>query len=95
MTDQPEKKPRKKSVRKKEGVVQRLDDVRLASTAKLVPKGFKPFALRNMETEQDVIDFLRTVADAGDVDAQYLVKVLETFTVNDLIVEGVVRIVKD
>lgn len=90
----PKKKPRKKVQKKTNSDVQRLDTVRLASTAKLVPRGFKPFSLSNMETEQDVINLLTASAEAGDVDAQYLLKVLESRTVNDLIVEGVIRIQK-
>ncbi len=70
-----------------------LDRIRLGGTP-IVPKGFKPFALKGMNTEQDVIDFLQSGADAGDKDAQLLLDLLKVMTVNDLIVEGVLKIQK-
>lgn len=70
-----------------------LDRIRLGGTP-IVPKDFKPFALKGMTTEQDVIDFLQSGADAGDKDAQLLLDLLKVMTVNDLIVEGVIRIQK-
>ena len=84
----PNKKPSKRQVNKKV-----LDRVRLGGTP-IVPKGFKPFALKGMNTEADVIAFLEEGASRGDKDAELLLDLLKVMTVNDLIVEGVIRIQK-
>lgn len=70
-----------------------LDRVRLAGTP-IVPKGFKPFVLTGMSTEGEVVEFLQKGADAGDKDAQLLLDLLKVMTINDLIVEGVLKIQK-
>jgi hypothetical protein len=70
-----------------------LDRVRLAGTP-IVPKGFKPFVLSGMSSEDDVVEFLRKGVEAGDKDAELLLDLLKVLTVNDLIVEGVIRIQK-
>ena len=80
--------PNKKQVNKRV-----LDRVRLAGKP-IVPKGFKPFTLKGLTTEQEVVDFLQKGADSGDKDAQLLLDLLKVMTVNDLIVEGVLRIQK-
>lgn len=74
--------------------LRRLDSTRLGMSSRLVPKSFKPFGLHGMETEQDVIDVLTASKEAGDTDAEMVLKLLESFTVNDLIVEGIIRLEK-
>lgn len=61
----------------------------------LVPKGFKPWVVGDVSTEQDVKDLLAMSAEAGDPDAVFLLGLLETVSVNDLIVEGAIRLERD
>lgn len=75
--------PRKKP--KPEGLV------RLGSSH-VVPKGFTPYVVRDPDSEQDVLDFLLSAAEAGDVDAELLLGLLKVMSLNDLIVEGAIRI---
>lgn len=70
-----------------------LDRVRLGGTP-IVPKGFKPFTLKGLSTEDEVREFLQKGVEAGDKDAELLLDLLKVMTVNDLIVEGVLRIQK-
>ena len=105
MTSRPKKSisgsaSKKKAPKKKDTNInqteqlRRLDSTRLGMSSRLVPKTFKPFGLRGMETEQDVIDVLTISSEAGDTDASMVLKLLESFTVNDLIVEGIIRLEK-
>jgi hypothetical protein len=72
----------------------RTEGVRLAGS-NIVPKGFKPYVVRNPKTEQDVVDFLVAAAEAGDNDAELLLGLLKVMSLNDLIVEGAIRLRKD
>ena len=67
------------------------EGLRLAGS-RIVPKGFKPYVVRDPKTEQDVVDFLSDAAEAGDVDAELLLGLLKVMSLNDLIVEGAIRI---
>ena len=69
----------------------RPDGVRLAGS-NIVPKGFKPYVVRDPDTEQEVVEFLSAAAEAGDVDAELLLGLLKVMSLNDLIVEGAIRI---
>lgn len=69
----------------------RPDGVRL-SGSNIVPKGFKPYVVRDPDTEQEVVEFLSAAAEAGDVDAELLLGLLKVMSLNDLIVEGAIRI---
>lgn len=69
----------------------RPEGVKLAGS-NIVPKGFKPYVVRDPNTEQDVVDFLSSAAEAGDVDAELLLGLLKVMSLNDLIVEGAIRI---
>lgn len=66
-------------------------EIRLSGSG-LVPKGFTPWVVRDARTEQDVLDFLGEAAEAGDPDAEFLLGLLERVSVNDLIVEGAIRL---
>jgi len=77
--------------RKPNSVDKTLGSVRLGGS-NVVPKGFKPFTVHNVAHEQDVVDILEKSAEAGDVEAKFLLGLLESLSVNDLIVEGVIRI---
>jgi len=62
------------------------------SGSNIVPKGFKPYVVRDPKTEQDVVDFLSSAAEAGDWEAELLLGLLKVMSLNDLIVEGAIRI---
>lgn len=55
-------------------------------------EGFTPYVVRDPGSEQDVLDFLLSAAEAGDVDAELLLGLLKVMSLNDLIVEGAIRI---
>lgn len=69
-------------------------EIRLSGSG-LVPKGFTPWVVGDVSTEQDVKDLLGMSAEAGDPDAVFLLGLLERFSVNDLIVEGAIRLERD
>lgn len=89
----PDQSRRSHNSQKKEINKQVLDRLRLGGS-QILPKGFKPFSLKGMKTEEEVIAFLQAGADRGDADAQLLIDLLKVLTVNDLIVEGAIRLEK-
>ena len=69
-----------------------LDRLRLSSEKRLVPKTFKPWVFKGVKTEAEAIDFLRSAAETGDPDAEILLNLLNHVSMEDLIVEGIVRV---
>lgn len=69
-----------------------LDRLRLSTEKRLVPKTFKPWVFKGVKTEADALDFLRAAAESGDPDADILLNLLNHVSMEDLIVEGIIRV---
>lgn len=69
----------------------RLGKVRLTSTT-VTPDGFKPWHFKDCKTEDCVLSILVNARDSGDPDASFLLDLLGIYSVNDLLVEGLITI---
>lgn len=69
-----------------------LDRMRLSTEKRLVPKTFKPWVFKGVKTEDEALDFLRAAAETGDPDADILLNLLKYVSMEDLIVEGIIRV---
>ena len=83
---------RQKTTKKKQTDSQRvLGKTRLSSDF-VTPKDFKPWHFKDCKTEDDVLSVLVNARDAGDSDASFLLDLLGIYSVNDLLVEGLISI---
>ena len=83
---------REKTVKKKNtGSDNKLGKTRLSSTT-VTPTGFKPWHFKDCKTEDCVLSILIGARDAGDPDASFLLDLLGIYSVNDLLVEGLITI---
>jgi hypothetical protein len=79
------------SPKKREANKKGLGQMRLGGS-RLVPKSFVPVTLMNVKTEADAMSQLREFANAGDPQAKTILDLLGRHSLNDLIVEGIVRL---
>jgi hypothetical protein len=81
-----QKNPKKRSVNKSDVSVNRL-----GSSIK-VSRDFRPWMIKRGLSEAEVIDFLCDARDAMDPDANYIMMMLDSHSLEELIVEGLIRI---
>ena len=79
------------SPRKREANKNGLGQMRLGGS-RLVPKSFVPVTLMNVTTEAEAISELTKFANAGDPQAKTILDLLGRHSLNELIVEGIVRL---
>jgi hypothetical protein len=81
-----QKNPKKRSVNKSDVSLNRL-----GSSIK-VSRDFRPWMIKRGLSEAEVIDFLCDARDAMDPDANYIMMMLDSHSLEELIVEGLIRI---
>jgi hypothetical protein len=81
-----QKNPKKRSANKSDVSVNRL-----GSSIK-VSRDFRPWMIKRGLSEAEVIDFLCDARDAMDPDANYIMMMLDSHSLEELIVEGLIRI---
>ena len=81
-----QKNPKKRSVNKSDVSLNRL-----GSSIK-VSRDFRPWTIKRGLSEAEVIDFLCDARDAMDPDANYIMMMLDSHSLEELIVEGLIRI---
>jgi len=64
---------------------------RLGSAIK-VSRDFKPWSIKRGLSEAEVIDFLCDARDAMDPDANYIMMLLDSHSLEELIVEGLIKV---
>jgi hypothetical protein len=64
---------------------------RLGSTIK-VSRDFKPWSIKRGLSEAEVVDFLCDARDAMDPDANYIMMLLDGHSLEELIVEGLIKV---
>lgn len=64
---------------------------RLGSSIR-VSRDFKPWSIGRGLSEAEVIDFLCDARDAMDPDANYIMMLLDSHSLEELIVEGLIKI---
>jgi hypothetical protein len=64
---------------------------RLGSTIK-VSRDFKPWSIKRGLSEAEVVDFLCDARDAMDPDANYIMMLLDSHSLEELIVEGLIKV---
>jgi len=64
---------------------------RLGSTIR-VSRDFKPWSIKSSLSEAQVIDFLCEARDAMDPDANYIMMLLDSHSLKELIVEGLIKV---
>jgi hypothetical protein len=81
-----EKIVKKRPVDNKDVLVNRL------GSAIKVSRDFKPWSVKRGSSEAEVIDFLCDARDAMDPDANYIMMLLDSHSLEELIVEGLIKV---
>jgi len=82
-----EKIVKKRPVDNKDVLVNRL------GSAIKVSRDFKPWSVKRGSSEAEVLEFLCDARDAMDPDANYIMMLLDSHSLEELIVEGLIKIV--